>query len=78
MTESEFKNALAEFTTKTAGELAMTDDLEEIGVDSIGVFEFMMKIEDTVGKQGVEVTDSLVSVQDLYDRVQEAAERQHA
>jgi acyl carrier protein len=78
MTETEFKNALAEFAAKTAGELAMTDDLADIGVDSIAVFEFMMTIEDVVGPQGLEVTDGLSTLQDLYDCVLESAERQRA
>lgn len=77
MTETEFKQALAEFTDKTPETLAMTDDLAEIGVDSIAVYEFMMTIEDVVG-EGVEVDDAVASVQDLFERVQDAAERQNA
>lgn len=77
MTETEFKEALAEFTTKTADELLMSDDLSELGVDSIAVYEFVMKIEDVVGRQDIEVTDTVSNLQDLYDRVLEAAE-QHA
>ncbi|MFD0556976.1 phosphopantetheine binding protein [Stackebrandtia endophytica] len=77
MTEAEFKEALAEFTTKTADELLMSDDLSELGVDSIAVYEFVMKIEDVVGRQDIEVTDTVSNLQDLYDRVLEAAE-QHA
>lgn len=75
MTEEEFKEALAEFTSKSADELLMGDDLAELGVDSIAVYEFIMKIEDVVGQQDLEVTDSVTSVQDLYDRVLEAAEQ---
>ncbi|WP_030160857.1 acyl carrier protein [Glycomyces sp. NRRL B-16210] len=77
MTETEFKKALAEFTDKTAEELAMGDDLAEVGVDSIAVYEFMMTIEDVIG-EGVEVDDSVASVQDLFERVQDAAEHQNA
>lgn len=77
MTETEFKKALAEFTDKTAEELAMGDDLAEVGVDSIAVYEFMMTIEDVIG-EGVEVDDSVASVQDLFERVQDAAEHQSA
>lgn len=77
MTETEFKKALAEFSDKSADELSMGDDLAEIGVDSIAVYEFVMTIEDVVGRQDLDVTDAVTTVQDLYDRVLEAAE-QHA
>ncbi|WP_164545015.1 acyl carrier protein [Antribacter gilvus] len=76
MTEPEFKSALAEFTSKPADELEMTDDLSEIGVDSISIFEFMIKVEDVVGRQGVDMGDSVSTVQDLYDTVLEAAKQQ--
>ncbi|WP_025273142.1 acyl carrier protein [Haloglycomyces albus] len=78
MNETDFREALEEFTDKKADELDMTDDLAEIGADSIALFEFMMKIEDVIGPQGVDVTDEIASVQDLFDCVQDAAERQKA
>jgi acyl carrier protein len=78
MTESDFKQALAEFSSMTADELAMSDDLEEVGVDSIAVYEFMMAIEDKIGPQHPDLTDNVKSVQALYDCVLEAAERASA
>lgn len=72
MTEHDFKQALAPFTSKGLSELAMTDDLAQLGVDSIGVLELTMNIEDEIGSS-VEITDALVTVQDLYDCVAEAA-----
>lgn len=72
MNETQFKDALAEFTAKTADQLEMTDDLVALGVDSIGVFEFMMKVEDQTGI-AFDVDDTVASVQDLYDCVLEAA-----
>ncbi|THV24615.1 acyl carrier protein [Glycomyces paridis] len=78
MTETEFKQALAEFATKTADELAMTDDLAEVGVDSIAVYEFLMTVEDRTGAKSAEVDDKVASVQDLFDAVLEASERQNA
>lgn len=72
MNETQFKDALAEFTAKTADQLEMTDDLVALGVDSIGVFEFMMKVEDQTGIT-FDVDDTVASVQDLYDCVLEAA-----
>ncbi|HIW61495.1 MAG TPA: acyl carrier protein [Candidatus Stackebrandtia excrementipullorum] len=69
MDETRFKKALEEFTTKSADEMTMSDDLVEIGMDSIGVFEFVMKVEDEIGQRGVEIDESIASVQDLYDRV---------
>ncbi|HEU5129947.1 MAG TPA: acyl carrier protein [Glycomyces sp.] len=74
MNETQFKTALAEFTTKSADELAMTDDLAALGVDSVGVFEFVMKVEDATGRQGIEIDESIASVHDLYECVLEAAE----
>jgi acyl carrier protein len=73
MTETEFKEALAAFATKTADEVEMTDELDEIGVDSISVFELMIKIEDQVGQHATKVDDDMLTVQNLYDHVQKAA-----
>lgn len=72
MTEEQFKAALAEFTSKTAEQLEMSDDLAQLGVDSIGVFEFMIKVEDVIGA-GLDVDDSIATVQDLYECVLDAA-----
>lgn len=74
MNETQFKAALAEFTTKSAHELTMTDDLAALGVDSVGVFEFVMKVEDATGWQGIAIDESIASVHDLYECVLEAAE----
>lgn len=71
MNENDFKLALAQFSRKPADELAMSDDLTAIGVDSIDVFEFTMNVEDTIGSS-VDVTKAVTSVQDLYDCVVEA------
>lgn len=73
MNETEFLEALAEFTTKSADQLEFSDGLREIGVDSIGVFEFVMKIEDVVAD--VQVPEAAETVQDLYDSVLDAAEQ---
>ncbi len=74
MTEKEFMEALAEFTSKTAVDLRMADDLAAVGVDSIGMFEFQMKVEDAVGPD-VEIHEDVKSVQDLYDCVLTAVEQ---
>lgn len=74
MTEQEFKDAIAEFTAKTADTIEMSDGLEDIGIDSIGIFEFLMKIEDVVGSDDIEITEDAETVQDLYDAVLEAAD----
>lgn len=66
MLEDEFKAVLAPFTGKTAEELGMDDDLDSIGVDSIGVFEVVMQLEDAIGR-GIDLSDQLRTVQDLYD-----------
>lgn len=71
MNENDFKLALAQFSRKPADELAMSDDLTAIGVDSIDVFEFTMNVEDATGSS-VDVTRAVISVQDLYDCVVEA------
>jgi acyl carrier protein len=71
MNENDFKQALAQFSRKPADELAMSDDLTAIGVDSIDVFEFTMNVEDATGSS-VDVTKAITSVQDLYDCVVEA------
>ncbi|GAB3166466.1 hypothetical protein GCM10027059_25600 [Myceligenerans halotolerans] len=73
MNETEFKEALAAFATKSADELTMADELDEIGIDSISVFEFMIRIEDRVGEHATKIDDDLATVQDLFDHVQKAA-----
>lgn len=73
MNETEFKKALAAFATKPADELVMTDVLDEIGVDSIGVFELMIQIEDMVGEHATKIDDDMATVQDLFDHVQKSA-----
>lgn len=73
MNETEFKEALAAFATTPAEDLAMTDELDEIGVDSISVFELMIELEDRVGEDATRIDDDLSTVQDLYDHVQRAA-----
>ena len=71
MTENDFLAALAEFTTRTPETLTLSDVLEDVGVDSIGVFEFSMKVEEEIG-QYIQFTDSLRTVQDLYECVEQA------
>ena len=71
MNENDFKQALAQFSRKPAEELAMSDDLTAIGVDSIDVFEFTMNVEDAISSS-VDVSKAVTSVQDLYDCVVEA------
>ncbi|MDO5093106.1 MAG: acyl carrier protein [Propionibacteriaceae bacterium] len=71
MTEHDFLTALAEFTTRTPETLALSDDLAAVGVDSIGVFEFSMKIEDELG-QPIQFNDNVKTVQDLYACVEDA------
>ena len=68
MTELEFLEALAEFTKKAAGALQVSDVLAELGVDSIGIFEFAMKVEDLTG-QAVDISRPISTLQDLYDCV---------
>ncbi len=68
VTQVEFKKKLAEFTSKGEDEFAMSDDLLDIDLDSLGIYEFLMEIEDTVG-QDVDVSESVTTVQDLYDLV---------
>lgn len=75
MTEQEFKEALAEFTTKTPEQLEFSDDLAELGVDSIGVFEFCMKVEDAIDAP-LQITESVKTVHDLFDCVVEASSGQ--
>ena len=72
MTETDFIAALAEFTTRTPETLSMSDDLAEVGVDSIGVFEFSMRVEDELG-QAIQFSDSVRTVQDLFDCVEDAS-----
>ena len=74
MTEQDFRNALTEFTSKTAEELSMDDDLAALGVDSIGIFEFQIKAQDVAG-QDIELNDDVRTVQDLYDCVLAAVEQ---
>jgi acyl carrier protein len=78
MNETEFKQALAPFSSEAAEDLALTDDLAEVGVDSIAVYEFIMTIEHLIGPQDPDLTDNVKSVQDLYDCVLEAADRARA
>lgn len=73
MNAVEFTEALAEFTSKSADQMDMSDGLEQIGVDSVSVFEFLMKIEERTGGD-VEVTERVKTVQDLFDAVQDAAD----
>ena len=68
MNEQDFRNALEEFTSKKADELSLGDDLAALGVDSIGIFEFQMKVEPWVGTD-MEIHEDVKSVQDLYDCV---------
>ena len=72
MTEIDFITALAEFTTRTPETLPLADDMDAVGLDSIGVFEFAMKLEDELG-QTIQFTDNVTTVQDLFDCVEEAA-----
>ena len=44
-----------------------------MGLDSIGVFEFSMKLEDELG-QTIQFTDKVTTVQDLFDCLEEAAQ----
>lgn len=74
MNAAEFTEAMAEFTSKPAAQIGMTDGLAQIGVDSVGIFEFLMKIEDRTGGGDVEVTGEVRTVQDLFDAVQDAAD----
>ena len=46
--------------------------MDAVGLDSIGVFEFAMKLEDELG-QTIQFTDNVTTVQDLFDCVEEAA-----
>ncbi|NLI85143.1 MAG: acyl carrier protein [Propionibacterium sp.] len=71
MTEEQFKEALAELAELPAAELTMTDTLAAAGIDSIGIFEFLMKLEDVVGDHEIEVNHDVRSLQDLYDAVLE-------
>lgn len=77
MNEQTFLDTLAPFTAVPADALALTDDLAQIGVDSISIFEFVMQIEDLLG-HSVEVTDQVVTAQDLYDAVLQAGTLQLA
>ncbi|RPF22271.1 phosphopantetheine-binding protein [Myceligenerans xiligouense] len=74
MNETAFKEALATFATEPAENLSMTDELDEIGIDSISVFELMIKLEDVVGEHATKIDDDMSTVQDLYDHVRKAAE----
>ena len=44
-----------------------------MGLYSIGVFEFSMKLEDELG-QTIQFTDKVTTVQDLFDCLEEAAQ----
>ncbi|MFV0461313.1 MAG: acyl carrier protein [Actinomycetales bacterium] len=74
MNEADFLAMVAPFTTKTVAELSLTDDLGDLGMDSISVFEILMKVEDDAGISGVTVTEAATTVQDIYDAVTAAAE----
>lgn len=71
MTENDFLAALAEFTTRTPDTLTFSDNLVEVGADSISIFEFSMKIEDELGRP-IQFTDRVRTVQDLYQCVEQA------
>lgn len=71
MTETDFISALAEFTTRTPDNLSLNDDLASIGVDSIGMFEFSMKVEDLLGCS-IQFTEDIKTVQDLFDCLEAA------
>lgn len=66
MTEIDFITALAEFTTRTLETLTLQDDLAAVGVDSIGIFEFSMKVEDELGRE-IQFNENVKTVQDLFD-----------
>ncbi|MFT4295999.1 MAG: acyl carrier protein [Micropruina sp.] len=69
MNEEEFKGIIEEFTEKPAAELSMDDDLGAVGVDSIGMFEFLLKLEGVLGEHRIEVTPEVETLADLYDAV---------
>jgi acyl carrier protein len=73
MNETEFKEAIAAFATTPAEKLAMTDELDDIGIDSISVLELMINFEDRLGGNATKIDTVLSTVQDLYDHVQRAA-----
>ncbi|MDO5084145.1 acyl carrier protein [Arachnia propionica] len=72
MTELAFRNALADFTIRTPETLQFSDNLAEIGVDSIGVFEFAMRVEEELGRS-VQFNDQVTTVQDLFDCLEDAS-----
>lgn len=74
MKESEFLAIVAPFTTKAVDELSLEDDLDELGIDSISVFEILMKVEDEASISGVAVSETTATVQDLFDAVLAEAE----
>ncbi|WIY83741.1 acyl carrier protein [Propionimicrobium sp. PCR01-08-3] len=74
MTEEQFKEAIAEFADKPAHELTMTEAIDAVGIDSISMFEFLMKLEDIIGEHDVDVTPQIVTLQDLYDAVADGAD----
>ncbi|MBM7411140.1 acyl carrier protein [Clavibacter michiganensis] len=78
MNAAEFAEALAEYSSKPADEIEMQDGLRDIGVDSVSIFEFSMKIEDRIGGTAVELTEDVKTVQDLFEAVQDAAEEASA
>ena len=71
MDEQLFTTTLAEFTAVDAPALRMDHDLREIGLDSVGAFEFLMRVEDLTGRSGIELDEGIETVQDLYDAVVE-------
>ncbi len=71
MTEIDFITALAEFTTRTPETLTLQDDLAAVGVDSIGIFEFSMKVEDELGRE-IQFNENVKTVQDLFDCINDA------
>lgn len=72
MNETTFLEALAEFTVLTPDTLNLSHNLAEIGVDSIGIFEFSMKVEEELG-HGVQFNGQLTTVQDLFDCIEDAS-----
>ena len=74
MNAAEFITALAEFADKPVDAITMADDLEAIGIDSNGVFEFLMNLETTLGIGQIEVSESVQSVQDLHEAVLDAVD----
>lgn len=74
ITEQQFVEEMAEFTAKESREIEMSNSPDEIGMDSIGVFEFLMKLEGILDVEGLNITDAVSSVEDLYDEVRRQVE----